>query len=94
MRSFPRIVVHFVRRSRAARVPLALGLALLLVCSAAFPQKIHEDTPKRSENSQPTRIFRPSTSIICRTKPASHRLSKCSAASPARPRLELFERCL
>lgn len=47
MRSFPKHVVLFVRRTKAVKAPLALGLALLLVCSAAFPQKIHEEYTKK-----------------------------------------------
>jgi hypothetical protein len=47
MRSFPKNIVLFVRRTRAVRAPLALGLALLLVVSVAFPQKIHEEYTKK-----------------------------------------------
>ncbi|MCX6562932.1 MAG: hypothetical protein NTU60_04925, partial [Candidatus Aminicenantes bacterium] len=47
MRSFPKTVVLFVRRTKAVKAPLALGLAILLVCSAAFPQKIHEEYTKK-----------------------------------------------
>ncbi|MGA2587514.1 MAG: M14 family zinc carboxypeptidase [Candidatus Aminicenantales bacterium] len=47
MTSFPKAVICFVRRTRAVKAPLALGLALLLVFSVAFPQKIHEDYTKK-----------------------------------------------
>jgi len=47
MRSFSRNIVLFVRRRPAAATPLALGLALLLVCGSAFPQSIHEEYTKK-----------------------------------------------
>jgi hypothetical protein len=47
MTLFPQTIIRIVRRAKAARAPLALVLALLLVCTAAFPQKIHEEYTKK-----------------------------------------------
>ena len=47
MRSLGRTFLSLVRRGRAAKTPLALGLGLILVFSAAFPQPIHEEYTKK-----------------------------------------------
>jgi hypothetical protein len=47
MTSFSHSVILFLRRARAAKAPLALGLALLLVFTTAFPQKVHEEYTKK-----------------------------------------------
>ena len=47
MTSFPRSIIRIVERAKAGRAPLALGLALLLVWTAAYPQKIHEEYTKK-----------------------------------------------
>ena len=47
MASYRRAIVCFLRRARAVKAPLALGLALLLVFSSAFSQKNHEEYTKK-----------------------------------------------
>jgi hypothetical protein len=47
MKSRFMVVVRLVSRSRAVKMPLALGLAVLLVFSMAFPQKIDEEYTKK-----------------------------------------------
>ena len=47
MATYRQTIVCFLRKARAVKAPLALGLALLLVFSAAFPQKIHEEYTKK-----------------------------------------------
>ena len=47
MASYRQAIVCFMRRARTVKAPLALGLALLLVFSTAFPQKIHEEYTKK-----------------------------------------------
>jgi len=47
MTSFPKAIHNFIRRAGAVKTPLALCLALLLVFSTAFPQKIHEEYTKK-----------------------------------------------
>jgi hypothetical protein len=47
MRPFPFVIVRFIRRAKAVKAPLALGLALLLVFTTAYPQKNHEEYTKK-----------------------------------------------
>lgn len=47
MASYRQAIVCFLRRARAVKAPLALGLALLLVFSTAFSQKNHEEYTKK-----------------------------------------------
>ena len=47
MSSYPQSFLRFIRRAGAGRATLTLGLALLLVWTTAYPQKVHEEYTKK-----------------------------------------------